>query len=70
MIPWGRAADLFGRKPVLVGSLAGITVATAGFGFSNKVWQMILIRCFGGIFAGTIVSVILILPRVDAIDIV
>lgn len=55
MIPWGRAADYWGRKPVLVASLSGVAVATAVFGLSRTIWQMILLRCFAGIFAGTIV---------------
>ncbi len=55
MIPWGRAADYWGRKPVLVLSLAGVAVATSIFGLSTTIWQMILFRCFAGIFAGTIV---------------
>ncbi|KAJ9606348.1 hypothetical protein H2200_009309 [Cladophialophora chaetospira] len=57
MIPWGRAADRIGRKPVLVGSMAGVTVGTAIFGLSKSIWQMILFRCFAGIFAGTIVTI-------------
>ncbi|KAF2183942.1 MFS general substrate transporter [Zopfia rhizophila CBS 207.26] len=57
MIAWGRAADRFGRKPVLVFSLCGVTVATALFGMSKTVWQMILFRCLAGVFAGTIVTV-------------
>ncbi|KIX97728.1 uncharacterized protein Z520_06506 [Fonsecaea multimorphosa CBS 102226] len=57
MIPWGKAADHFGRKPVLVGSLAGESVAIAIFGMSKKIWQMILFRCFAGVFAGTIVTI-------------
>ncbi|EXJ79300.1 hypothetical protein A1O3_08802 [Capronia epimyces CBS 606.96] len=57
MIPWGRAADYWGRKPVLVFSLGGVTVATAVFGLSKTIWQMILLRCFAGIFAGTIVTI-------------
>ncbi|KAF5016778.1 hypothetical protein F66182_11427, partial [Fusarium sp. NRRL 66182] len=32
MIPWGRAADKFGRKPVIVVSMAGLSVASALFG--------------------------------------
>ncbi|KAG9777011.1 hypothetical protein KCU88_g4624, partial [Aureobasidium melanogenum] len=35
MIPWGRAADYWGRKPVLVSSLSGVAVATAIFGLSG-----------------------------------
>jgi len=55
MIPWGRAADRFGRKPVLVISLVGVAIATALFGLSTNLWQMILFRCIGGAFAGTVV---------------
>ena len=55
MLPWGRAADKYGRKPVLVGSLVGVTIATALFGLSTKIWQMIVFRCLAGVFAGTVV---------------
>ncbi|KAG9245270.1 MFS transporter [Calycina marina] len=37
MIPWGRASDKFGRKPVLVVSLVGVSLATAAFGFCTKI---------------------------------
>ncbi|OAP54942.1 hypothetical protein AYL99_10642 [Fonsecaea erecta] len=57
MIPWGKAADHFGRKPVLVSSLGGVAIATATFGLSKTIWQMVLFRCFAGIFAGTIVTI-------------
>ncbi|KAL3420317.1 major facilitator superfamily transporter [Phlyctema vagabunda] len=57
MIPWGRAADRYGRKPVLVFSLAGASIATALFGISTEIWQMILFRCLAGAFAGTVVTV-------------
>ncbi|KAH0842365.1 hypothetical protein FOPE_07683 [Fonsecaea pedrosoi] len=55
MIPWGKAADHFGRKPVLVSSLGGVALATSIFGLSKTIWQMILFRCFAGVFAGTVV---------------
>lgn len=55
MIPWGRAADRFGRKPVLVISLAGLSVACALFGTSRTIWQMIMYRSLAGVFSGTIV---------------
>ncbi|KAK5477745.1 hypothetical protein LTR55_008337 [Exophiala xenobiotica] len=57
MIPWGWAADYWGRKPILVSSLAGVAVATAIFGLSKTIWQMIVFRCFAGLFAGTIVTI-------------
>ena len=57
MISWGYAADRLGRKPVLVFSLAGVAVATALFGLSKTIWQMILFRCLAGIFAGSIVTI-------------
>lgn len=55
MLAWGRAADRIGRKPVLVFSLAGVAVATAVFGLSSSIPQMLVFRCCAGIFAGTIV---------------
>ncbi|RYC65184.1 hypothetical protein CHU98_g1067 [Xylaria longipes] len=57
MVPWGRAADRLGRKPVLVSSLLGVAVATSLFGMARTIWQMILFRCVAGVFAGSIVTV-------------
>ncbi|KAH7411708.1 major facilitator superfamily domain-containing protein [Phaeosphaeria sp. MPI-PUGE-AT-0046c] len=57
MISWGRASDRWGRKPVLVISLIGIAIAMALFGMSQSLWQMIVARCFAGVFAGTVVTI-------------
>lgn len=57
MIFWGRAADRVGRKPVLVFSLFGVTVATVLFGLAKSITQMVLFRCLAGVFAGTIVTI-------------
>ncbi|MCJ1225831.1 hypothetical protein MMC12_002480 [Toensbergia leucococca] len=57
MISWGRAADRLGRKPVLIYSLVGVSIATALFGLSKNIWQMILFRCLAGVFAGTVVTI-------------
>ncbi|KAJ6073169.1 hypothetical protein N7467_011254 [Penicillium canescens] len=57
MIFWGRAADRFGRKPVLVFSLFGVTFATGLFGMAKTIPQMALFRCLAGVFAGTIVTI-------------
>lgn len=56
MIFYGRLADRLGRKPILVWSLAGVSVATALFGLSRTLWQMILMRCLAGTFAGSVVT--------------
>ena len=57
MLGWARAADRFGRKPVLVVSLAGMSVCTAGFGFATTIGQMVALRCLAGVFAGSIVTI-------------
>ncbi|KAL5117091.1 hypothetical protein ACEQ8H_005050 [Pleosporales sp. CAS-2024a] len=57
MILWGKASDRYGRKPVLIFSLLGISLATSLFGLSQSLWQMIVARCFAGVFAGTVVTV-------------
>lgn len=57
MIFYGRMADRLGRKPVLVFSLAGVSIATALFGLSQRLWQMIMFRCLAGVFAGSVVTV-------------
>ncbi|KAF8199262.1 MFS transporter [Mycena galopus ATCC 62051] len=57
MIGYGRVADRIGRKPVLVFSLCGVSVASALFGLSKGVWQMTLFRCLAGAFAGSVVTI-------------
>ncbi|CAI7663827.1 unnamed protein product [Penicillium manginii] len=57
MLLWGRAADRIGRKPVLVFSLFGVTLATGLFGMAKSIAQMIMFRCVAGVFAGTIVTI-------------
>ncbi|KAK5658851.1 hypothetical protein OQA88_1665 [Cercophora sp. LCS_1] len=57
MILWGRASDRFGRRPVLITSLLGVSCATGLFGMATTLWQMMLFRCMAGVFAGTIVTI-------------
>lgn len=63
MILWGRIADKFGRKPVLVVSLAGVSVAAALFGFSTSIWQMVVFRCLAGLLAGNVVTIRVLLSE-------
>ncbi|KAI9646584.1 hypothetical protein NHQ30_004579 [Ciborinia camelliae] len=57
MVHWGRASDKFGRKPIMITSLLGISLATGVFGFGRSIWQLVVFRCVAGLFAGTIVTV-------------
>ncbi|OTA90022.1 hypothetical protein M434DRAFT_398262 [Hypoxylon sp. CO27-5] len=57
MLFWGRAADRWGRKPVLVSSLVGVAVSVSLFGLAHSIWQMIVLRCLAGVFAGTVVTI-------------
>ncbi|KAL9485256.1 hypothetical protein ACSS6W_004045 [Trichoderma asperelloides] len=50
---WGYLADTVGRKPVLLWSLIGMTVATFFFTVSTSIWQMIVFRCVAGVFSGS-----------------
>ena len=54
---YGRMADRLGRKPVMVFSLGGIGVASALFGLSTGLWQMLAFRCMAGLFAGSSVTI-------------
>ena len=54
---YGRMADRVGRKPVLVFSQVGVAISMALFGLSRTIWQMILFRCLGGLFAGSVVTI-------------
>ncbi|KAM0718081.1 hypothetical protein Q7P37_006413 [Cladosporium fusiforme] len=54
---YGRIADRLGRKPVLVFSLTGIAAASALFGMSATLWQMVVFRCLAGLFAGSSVTI-------------
>lgn len=56
MLAWGKAADSLGRKPVLVFSLAGMSVCISAFGFCDKsLVAMVVLRSLAGVFGGTLV---------------
>lgn len=53
LIFWGRLADRIGRKPVLLCSLAGLTVGPVLFCMATTIPQMMLFRCLAGMFSGS-----------------
>jgi len=53
LIFWGRLADRVGRKPILLCSLAGLTVGPVLFCLATSIPEMILFRCLAGVFSGS-----------------
>jgi MFS transporter, DHA1 family, multidrug resistance protein len=49
---WGRMADRYGRKIMVLRSAIGISVFTGLVGLSQTVWQMFAFRLLMGFFAG------------------
>jgi MFS transporter, DHA1 family, multidrug resistance protein len=49
---WGRLADSYGRKPMLIRSSCAIALFTALMGLSQNVWQFFAARALMGVFAG------------------
>ncbi len=49
---WGRLADSYGRKPMLIRSSFAIALFTALMGASQTVWQFFAARALMGVFAG------------------
>jgi DHA1 family multidrug resistance protein-like MFS transporter len=51
---WGRLADRFGRKPMLLRSAAGMAIVLALIGFAQNIWQLLALRALYGLFSGYI----------------
>lgn len=45
---WAPLSELYGRRPILIASAAGLTVLTAGTAGSQNIWTLIILRFFGG----------------------
>ena len=53
---WGRLADSYGRRLMLLRSLFGATVMMVLMGFASHPWQLVVFRAFGGILTGTVTA--------------
>src|SRR5262245_42933832 len=51
---WGRLSDIYGRRPILMSSLAGACVSYAILGFADNIWWLLVSRVLAGFMAGNI----------------
>ncbi|MDS0525985.1 multidrug efflux MFS transporter [Clostridium sp. SHJSY1] len=49
---WGRAADKFGRKPMLLRASLGMSIVIFTMGFAQNVYQLVGLRILQGIITG------------------
>jgi MFS family permease len=49
---WGRLADLYGRKLMLIRASLGMAVAMSLIGMAQNVWQLVLLRLLAGFLGG------------------
>jgi DHA1 family tetracycline resistance protein-like MFS transporter len=53
---WGRLSDRYGRRPILLWSLAGACVSYAILGFADGLGALLVSRVLGGFMAGNIAA--------------
>jgi len=51
---WGQLSDRIGRRPVILISLLGASVAHMGFAFAPSYWGLVLARALAGLFGGNL----------------
>ncbi len=49
---WGRLADRYGRKLMLIRASLGMAVAMSLIGLASTVWQLVLLRLLAGLLGG------------------
>jgi MFS family permease len=49
---WGRLADLYGRKLMLIRASLGMAIAMSLIGMAHTVWQLVALRLLAGLLGG------------------
>ena len=64
---WGKLADRYGRKPILIRASLGMAVTMSPIGTVHTVWQLVLLRLLadlvGGYSSGAVVLVATQTPK-------
>jgi multidrug resistance protein len=53
---WGRLSDRFGRRPIMLLSIAGTGISHLAFAFSSELWMLFIARGFAGFFGANIAT--------------
>ncbi len=53
---WGRLADRFGKKLMLLRAVLFGSVIMLGLGLATQIWQLVALRMIQGVFTGTITA--------------
>ncbi|KAG2360854.1 major facilitator superfamily domain-containing protein [Suillus spraguei] len=54
---WAKLSDVVGRRPVVFVGIIGLAITTLMFGLSKSLASVLVVRCLGGLFSGTIAVV-------------
>ncbi len=49
---WGKFADLYGRKPILMRAALAMAVVMSLIGLAQNIWQLVLLRLLAGLLGG------------------
>jgi MFS family permease len=49
---WGKFADLYGRKPILIRASLAMAVCMSLIGVAQNIWQLVLLRLAAGVLGG------------------
>jgi len=53
---WGRLSDRYGRRPILMSSLAGACLSYVILGLADNLWWLLISRVLAGVMAGNIAA--------------
>jgi DHA1 family tetracycline resistance protein-like MFS transporter len=64
----GGLSDRYGRRPILLLSIAGLGLSYAGMGMATSIWQLLLIRMFTGATSANIATAFAYIADVTPAD--